>query len=133
MRALLEAWKQGETAPPVTTLLGIELVDYEAGAARVRMETESRHFNALGTVHGGILGDLADVAMGAALASVLDEGASFTTVEMHVNYFRPVTRTTLTAAAAVVRRGSKTAYLECEIFDDTAALVAKAASTCMFL
>ena len=71
--------------------------------------------------------------MGFAYAATLAEGESFTTVELKINFFRPVWNSLLKAEANVVRRGSKIGYVECEITDEQNRLVAKSASTCMVL
>ena len=71
--------------------------------------------------------------MGIAFASTLAPGESFTTIELKINFFRPVWEAALKAEGKVVRRGSSVGYVECEITDESARLVAKAASTCMVL
>ncbi|HTQ61955.1 MAG TPA: PaaI family thioesterase, partial [Candidatus Solibacter sp.] len=72
-------------------------------------------------------------AMGIAFASTLAPGESFTTIELKINFFRPVWEAVLKAEGKVVRRGNSVGYVECEITDDDGKLVAKAASTCMVL
>ncbi|MGH3115191.1 MAG: PaaI family thioesterase, partial [Gaiellaceae bacterium] len=69
------------------------------------MDTTPRHTNPMGTTHGGILCDLADGAMGMAWASELEEGETFTTLELKINYLKPVWSTHLRAEANVVKRG----------------------------
>ncbi|MGH9676541.1 MAG: PaaI family thioesterase [Candidatus Acidiferrum sp.] len=71
--------------------------------------------------------------MGRAFASTLAAGESFTTVELKINFFRPVWEAQLKAEGKVVRRGSTIGYTECEITDEQERLVAKAASTCLVL
>jgi uncharacterized protein (TIGR00369 family) len=87
----------------------------------------------MGTLHGGVLCDIADAAMGMAFASTLAQDESFTTVELKINFFRPVWEAQLRAEGKVVRRGSSLGYIECEIIDEQGRLVAKAASTCLVL
>jgi uncharacterized protein (TIGR00369 family) len=87
----------------------------------------------MGTLHGGILCDIADAAMGIAFASTLEPEESFTTVELKINFFRPVWDSQLKAEGIVVRRGGMIGYVECTITDEENRLVAKAASTCMAL
>jgi uncharacterized protein (TIGR00369 family) len=120
----------GELAP-VTRLLGIEPLEIGPGLARLQMDAREEHHNAMGAVHGGILCDLADVAIGVALASTLAEEEVFTTVDLHMSYFRAIREARISAVARVVRRGRSTAYVECEIIDGEGKLAAKAASTCM--
>jgi uncharacterized protein (TIGR00369 family) len=71
--------------------------------------------------------------MGMAFASTLAPEESFTTVELKINFFRPVWEARLTAVGRVVQRGRTMGYVECEITDEKNRLVAKAASTCMVL
>jgi uncharacterized protein (TIGR00369 family) len=119
--------------PPVGRLLGLVLKSVEPGRAVFEMEADKRHHNPMGTMDGGIYCDLADAAMGYAYAATLGEGETFTTVEMKINFLRPVRKATLTAEARVVKSGSTLGYVECDVKDDARKLVAKAASTCMKL
>ncbi len=97
------------------------------------MEADERHHNPMGTLHGGIYCDLADAAMGYAYAATLAEGETFTTVELKINFFRPVRQGKLTAEARVVKAGSTLGYVECDVKDGEGRLLARAASTCMKL
>jgi uncharacterized protein (TIGR00369 family) len=87
----------------------------------------------MGTLHGGILCDIADAAIGMAFASTLAPEESFTTVELKVNFFRPIWHAQLRAEGTVVQRGRTIGYVECDITDEENRLVAKAASICMVL
>ena len=119
--------------PPIGRLLGFVLKEIEPGRAVFEMEAGERHHNPMGTLHGGIYCDLADAAMGYAYASTLAEGESFTTVELKINFLRPVRQGRLTAEARVVKAGSAVGYVECDVKDQTGKLVARAASTCLKL
>jgi uncharacterized protein (TIGR00369 family) len=119
--------------PPVARLLGFVLKSIEPGRAVFEMEADERHHNPMGTLHGGVYCDLADAAMGYAYAATLGEGETFTTVELKINYFRPVRKGRLTAEARVVRAGSNLGYVECDVKDGDGKLVARSASTCMKL
>jgi uncharacterized protein (TIGR00369 family) len=125
---------RGESpAPPIGRLLGFVLQSVEPGQTVFEMEVDQRYYNPMGTLHGGIYCDLADAAMGYAYASTLGEGETFTTVELKINFFRPVREGKLTAEGRVVRAGSTLGYVECDVKDANGKLVAKAASTCMKL
>jgi uncharacterized protein (TIGR00369 family) len=87
----------------------------------------------MGTVHGGIITDIADAAMGMAYASMLGEGESFATVELKVNFLKPVRRGKLRAEGRVVSGGRTLGLVECDVADETGRLVARASSTCMTL
>ena len=121
--------------PPIATLIGFEPVSVERGAATFRLAARrDRHANPMGTVHGGILCDLADAAMGMACASLLQLGESFTTIELHMTYLRPLFDADLEARARVVNAGKTLVYLECEVVTVAEEkLVAKATSTCLIL
>jgi uncharacterized protein (TIGR00369 family) len=114
-------------------LLGFVLKAIEPGRAVFEMEADERHHNPMGTVHGGVYCDLADAAMGFAYAATLDEGETFTTVELKINFFRPVRKGMLTAEARVLKAGNTLGYVECDVKDQAGKLVARAASTCMKL
>ena len=68
--------------PPVARLIGFVLKAIEPGQAVFELEAGERHYNPMGTLHGGVYGDLADAAMGMAYAATLSEGESFITVEL---------------------------------------------------
>src|SRR5579884_307795 len=110
----------GEVPPaPIGRLLGFIIKAIEPGHAIFEMEVDERHHNPMGTLHGGIYGDLADAAMGYAYAATLAEGETFTTVELKINFFRPVRKSKLTAEARVVKAGSTLGYVECDVTDQT--------------
>jgi uncharacterized protein (TIGR00369 family) len=121
------------TPPPIARLLGFGVKSIEPGHAIFEMEVDERHHNPMGTLHGGVYCDLADAAMGYAFAATLAEGETFTTVELKINFLRAVRKATLTAEARVVKAGSTLGYVECDVKDQSGALVARAASTCIKL
>jgi len=118
---------------PVARLIGFEAKEIADGRATVRLAAGPQHANPMGTLHGGILCDIADAAMGMAFASTLAPEESFTTVELKVNFFRPIWQAQLKAEGTVVQRGRTIGYVECDITDEEDRLVAKAASTCRVL
>jgi uncharacterized protein (TIGR00369 family) len=118
---------------PVARLIGFEAKEIADGRATVTLAAGLQHANPMGTLHGGILCDIADAAMGMAFASTLAVEESFTTVELKVNFFRPIWQAQLKAEGTVVQRGRTLGYVECDITDEEGRLVAKAASTCMVL
>ncbi len=119
--------------PPVAELLGIDLVEAGGGLCTMKLEAEERHSNPMGTIHGGIIGDLADAAMGMAYFSRLAEGESFTTLELKINFLRPFWTGTLLAHGRVVHGGRTVGLTECDVVDTDGRLVARASSTCMTL
>jgi uncharacterized protein (TIGR00369 family) len=117
----------------VARLVGFEAKEIADGRAVVTLAAGPQHANPMGTLHGGILCDIADAAMGMAFASTLAAEETFTTVELKINFFRPVWEANLKAEGRVVRRGSTIGYVECEVTDEGGQLIAKASSTCMAL
>jgi len=118
---------------PVMRLIGFAAQEIADGRAVATLAAGPQHANPMGTLHGGILCDIADAAMGMAFASTLAPGESFTTIELKINFFRPVWQAQLRAEGRVVRRGGTIGYTECEITDEAGHLIAKASSTCMAL
>jgi uncharacterized protein (TIGR00369 family) len=119
--------------PPVAELLGIELVGTEGGECTMKLEAGQRHSNPMGTLHGGVIGDLADAAMGMAYYSTLEPGESFATLELKINFLRPFWTGTLLARGWVVDRGRTVGMTECDVVDERDRLIAKATGTCMTL
>jgi uncharacterized protein (TIGR00369 family) len=119
--------------PPIGRLIGFTLKSIEPGRAVFEMEADERHHNPLGTLHGGVYCDLADAAMGYAYAATLGEGETFTTVELKINFFRPVRKGRLIAEARVIKAGGTLGYVECDVKDQDGKLLARAGSTCMKL
>jgi len=97
------------------------------------MEAGPQHANPMGTLHGGILCDLADAAMGMAFASTLAADEGFTTISLNITFFRPVWKSHLRAEARVTNRGRNVGYVECDITDQNGKRVATASSTCFIL
>src|SRR6476659_6145623 len=119
--------------PPVAGLIGFRLVAVAPGSAVFEMAAGPQHANPMGTLHGGILCDIADAAMGIAFASTLGEGESFTTLELKINFLKPVWNARLRAEGRLVKRGKTVGLVECDVTDETGSLVARASSTCMAL
>ena len=115
--------------PPIATLIGFTLVAVEPGHAVVELEAAERHANPMGTLHGGVLCDVADAAMGMAWAATLGEGETFTTLELKINFLRPVWTGKLVATGRVVKGGRTIGLTECDIVDAKQRLVARASST----
>ena len=134
MLDLIQMTQRGELPPPpIAELIGFRLSSVEPGRVVVEMDAAPQHANPMGTVHGGVLCDLADAAMGMAYASSLDEGETFTTLELKINFLKPVRTGRLTATGRVVKVGRTVGLVECDVTDEQASLVARATSTCMTL
>ena len=110
--------------PPVARLVGFRLTDVAPGRAVFEMEARPQHANPMGTLHCGILCDIA-------YASALEEGESFTTLELKINFLKPVWKARLRAEGHVVKRGKTVGLVERDVVDETGSLVARASSTCL--
>src|SRR5437870_1374003 len=134
MLDLIQQIGRGELPPPpVATLLGFTITARQSGQAVVEFEATARHANPMGTLHGGVLCDIADAAMGMAYASTLEEGETFTTLELKINFLRPFWTGKLIATARTVKTGRTIGLVECDVTDPDERLVARAMSTCMTL
>jgi uncharacterized protein (TIGR00369 family) len=135
LAARSRAYIQGRVPPPpIARLIGFRPLSVDPGRAVFELDTDLQHHaNPMGTVHGGILCDLADAAMGFAYASTLKEDETFTTLELKINFLRPVWQTRLSATASVVQRGRTIGLVECDVTDADGRLVARASTTCMTL
>lgn len=131
----LQAQIRGELPPPpIAATIGMRLVHVEAGRAVFELDADvERHANPMGTLHGGILCDIADGALGCAFASTLEEGETFTTLELKINFLRPFWSGLLTATGRVIQRGRTVGMTECDVEDAEGRLIAKATSTCLVL
>ena len=111
----------------------MKLVYLEEGRARLTMNVDQRFHNPMGTLHGGIMTDLADASMGVALMSTLSDEESFTTLELKMNFLRPVYEGELTAEAKVLHRGRTIALVESILKNSERKEVARAVATQMVL
>ena len=116
MLDVIQRVRRGEVPPPpVAQLIGFTLREAEPGRAVIDFEADARHANPMGTVHGGILCDIADAAMGIAYAATLGEGETFTTVELKINFLKPVWTGKLVATGRVVKGGRIVGLVECDV------------------
>jgi uncharacterized protein (TIGR00369 family) len=123
----------GRDALPVAETVGFDVVRVDADGSEISFEAQPRHWNPMGTVHGGILCDVADAAMGIAFAATLAPDQLFTTVELKINFLKPVTTGRLRATGKVIKKGRTLGLVESDIYNDAGELVAKSWSTCIIL
>ena len=133
MATLVDRIKAGEIGAPVSELIGFRLTSVEPGKAVFELDAGPQHANPMGTLHGGVLCDVADAAMGIAYASTLGESESFTTLELKINFLRPFRTGKLIATARMVKAGRTIGLAECDVTDAEGRLIARAMSTCMTL
>ncbi|MDA4111741.1 MAG: PaaI family thioesterase [Thaumarchaeota archaeon] len=122
-----------EDLPPIMKTLGMNMVQFGDGKSLLTIHVDKRFHNPMGTLHGGIMTDLADASMGVALMSTLGDGESFTTLELKMNFLRPVYEGELTAESKVLHRGRTIALVESILKNSEGKEVARATATQMVL
>jgi uncharacterized protein (TIGR00369 family) len=133
----LRAMVRGEVPPPpIMTLMGFtiqNLADVEPGRVVFTVEPAEYHYNPLGVAHGGLACTLCDSAMGCAVHSMLSAGVGYTTLEVKVNFVRPLTRDTgvVRCEGKVIQVGRTIATAEARLTDAQGKLYAHATTTCM--
>ena len=119
--------------PPISALLDFGLAELGEGRAVFTVEPAEYHYNPIGVVHGGLAATLLDSAMGCAVHSMLAAGVGYTTLEVKVNYVRPMTVETglVRCEAKVIHMGGRTATAEGRVTDASGKLYAHATTTCI--
>ena len=118
---------------PMASLLGYDLVDVAEGRAVFAVTPAEFHYNPAGHVHGGFAATVLDSAMGCAVYSLVNLGETYTTIELKVNYLKPITVATgpLRGIGTVLHRGRRTAMAEGRLEDAAGKLLAHATTTCL--
>jgi uncharacterized protein (TIGR00369 family) len=120
--------------PPIAKTLGFRLIEVGPGTATIELMAGTEiHANPMGTIHGGVLCDIADAAIGTAHATSLKEDESFTSIDLQINFFRPVWNGRIRAVAKPVNVGRQISRYVCDILRDDDKLVAQVSSTVMTL
>ena len=120
--------------PAIARTLGFKLIEVGMGTATIELLTDTeKHANPMGTLHGGVLCDIADAAIGTAHATSLEEGESFTSIDLQINFFRPVWKDRIRAIAKPVNVGRQISRYVCDIVRDDEKMVAQVTSTIMTL
>lgn len=118
----------------ISKTLGITLKEIDLGKATVEINTsQEKHSNQQGTIHGGLICELADAAIGTAHSTLINEGESFTSIELKINFYRPVFHSVLCAKAKPLQSGKTISHYICEITRDDGKTVAIVTSTVMTL
>lgn len=119
--------------PPISALMNFGLTELGEGQAVFTAEPAEYHYNPIGVVHGGLAATLLDSAMGCAIHTTLPAGAGYTTLEIKVNYVRPMTAETgeVRCEAHVIHVGGRTATAEGRVIDAGGKLYAHGTTTCL--
>jgi uncharacterized protein (TIGR00369 family) len=131
----LEAWSKGEVTPPMAATLGFELEGFGDGQVEIACNPDEFHYNPYGMVHGGLAATLLDTATGCAIQTRLPAGAGYATLNLLVNYLRPITTETgpVHCEGKVVSMGRTVAISEAEVVDESGRVLARATATCLLI
>jgi uncharacterized protein (TIGR00369 family) len=119
--------------PPITETLGFDLAEVSPGFALFTMTPQFRHYNPIGTVHGGVAATLLDSCMSCAVQTTIEAGLGYTTLEIKVNMVRPITEKTgpVRAEGRSLHTGRRSATAEGKILDAAGTLLAHGTTTCI--
>ena len=132
----LSALRDGKhPAPPYAIESDIWITEVEIGRVVFEAEPSALFYNPLGTVHGGWISGLLDSAMGCAVHSLLKPGQAYTTVDMTINFVRPVFANTgrLKCEGKIIHPGNRIATSEGRVWDQNGKLVAHGSETCFIM
>ena len=120
-------------APPIMRALEFSLDRVEHGVAVFSGDAKYDHYNPIGSVHGGWVATLLDSCMGCAMHTTLKPGQGYTSLEIKVNFVRPVLDKTgrVTAEGRVIYAGSRTGTAEGKLIDANGKLLAHGTTTCL--
>lgn len=121
--------------PPLGVLMNFRIAELREGHAVFTVDPKEYHYNPIGVVHGGVAATLLDSAMGCAVHSTLPAGAGYTTLEIKVNFLRPMSEKTgeVRCEANIIHVGARTATAEGKIVDANGKLYAHGTTTCLIL
>ncbi|RMG98835.1 MAG: PaaI family thioesterase [Chloroflexi bacterium] len=119
--------------PPIASLMGFTMEEAEEGRVVFAVTPQEIHYNPMGTVHGGLAATLLDSAMTCAIQSTLPKGIASTTIELHINYIRPITSQTgrLRCIGEIIHVGRTIATAKGRVVDENDKLYAHGTTTCM--
>jgi uncharacterized protein (TIGR00369 family) len=130
---LRHALGDGRRVPPIGVLMDFHAVRFEHGLAVFEATPAEFHYNPLGTVHGGFAATLLDSALGCAVHTTLKPGFAYTTVELKVNYVRPMSARTgrVTCEGRTISVGARIATSEARLTGADGKLYAHGTATCL--
>ena len=111
--------------------LGARITEAEPGRVVLELDAGPQHRHGGGVVQGGVITQIADAAMGISLATLQEDGMWNTTIELKINFLRPVIEGRLRAIGRVVEMKQTLLFSEADVLDERGRLVARASSTCM--
>jgi len=111
--------------------LGARITEAEPGRVVLELEAGPQHRHGGGVVQGGVITQIADAAMGMSLATLQEDGLWNTTIELKINFIRPVISGRIRAVGRVVEIKQTLMFSEADVLDEQGRLVARASSTCL--
>jgi uncharacterized protein (TIGR00369 family) len=132
----LEAIRDGVVAPPpIASHFGFGITEVSEGGVTFTCETDESAYNPIGMVHGGLVCTLLDTVIGCAVHSTLPAGFGYTSIELKVNYLRPVHADgrLLVARGWVTKPGRRVAFADGEVRDADGKLLATASGSCLVM
>ncbi|MFI5034746.1 MAG: PaaI family thioesterase [Acidimicrobiales bacterium] len=132
----LEAIRDGRfPPPPIAVLLDFTLVEVEVGRVVFECAPRESAYNPIGVVHGGLACTLADTVSACAVHSTLSSGVTYTSIDLHVSYLRPITTDSgvLRATGRATKTGRRVGFATAEIVDGAGHLVATATTSCLII
>jgi len=133
-RDYLQAMLDGKIPqPPIAHTLDFRLVEFGDGRAVFAGTPSEFHYNPIGVVHGGLIATLLDSALGCSIHTLLPAGTGYTTLELHVNLVRPLTRDTgeIRCEGNVLHFGKRLGTAEAKVTDHAGKLYGHGTTTCM--
>lgn len=131
----LRAMMEGELPPPpISRLFGFSLVEVGEGFAHFAGTPDQSAYNPIGMVHGGTICTLLDSAIGCAVQTQLPAGVGYTSIDLTVNYLRPVhAGVRISAIGTVVKPGRRVAFGEAKVLDPAGKFLATATGSCLVI
>jgi uncharacterized protein (TIGR00369 family) len=120
---------QHDIGDPFTQWMGVEYLIDESGLRRLALNLGPTHMSRADRVHGGVLFSLLDTALGGAVVNALPQGKGCATLEIKINYFRPIQHGRVIAEGRLVNLSRSTAYAEGEVRNEQGKMLAKASGT----
>ena len=111
--------------------IGARIAEVEEGRVVIELDADAKHRHEGGVVQGGIITQIADAAMGMSLLTMQPDDQSNTTIELKINFLRPVVAGRLRAVGRVVELKRTLLFSEADVVDEAGKLVARASSTCL--
>ena len=111
--------------------VGARIAEVDEGRVVVEIVADAKHRHEGGVVQGGIITQIADAAMGMSLLTLQPEDQANTTIELKINFIRPVVEGRLRAVGRVVEIKRTLGFTEADVLDEEGRLIARASSTCL--